>query len=325
MRVTTTLLAATIAATATFGAAAQTYPARPINMIVPFAAGGPTDVVARVFASRMSQTIGQQVIIENVGGAGGTLGVGKAAKANPDGYTILIGHLGTHAVNMALYKALPYHPINDFEPIALVVDLPIVLMTKKTLPVANLQELIAFVRKNKDKAFYGTAGTGSVSDTSGILFNAAIKEAPTSVPYRGTGPAMNDLVAGQFDYMFDQIPTALPQVLGGTVKALAVSTPTRAPKLPDVPTMKEAGLPGYEVSSWNAFFAPKRTPKPVMDRLHAAVMEAMQAPAVIERMNDLGAEMVAKERATQEALTRHLESEIAKWVPIIKASGVQPE
>src|SRR5882757_10505470 len=254
------LLAATAASglvATPFAAMAQAYPSKPITVIVPFAAGGPTDALARVLCQKMSEILGQQLVIENIGGAGGTIGVNKVAKAANDGYTLLFTHMGTLAVNIALYKSLPYDSQKDFEPIGLGGTNPMVLVTKKDLPAKTFQEFQAYVKANEKKVQYGMAGIGAASHLGGLMLNSMMKVDVLEIPYKGTGPALNDLVSGQFDYMVDQAVNVLAQINSGNIKALGVSTLKRLPQLPDVATIDEAGLKGYEVTIWNAFFGPK--------------------------------------------------------------------
>jgi tripartite-type tricarboxylate transporter receptor subunit TctC len=302
-------------------AGAQDYPARTITLIVPFAAGGPTDVISRIVAEHMSRTLGQQIIIENIVGAGGTTASTRAARAKPDGYTLITGHMGTHAASVALYPNLAYKPDADFEPIALLAGTPILILAKKDFPAKDLKEFVAHVKANDSRMNMAHAGVGSVSFTSCLLLNHVLKVKPTSIPYQGTGPAMNALVAGQVDYMCDQIVNAVPQVLGGTIKAYAVGTAERNPALPDVPTTKEAGLPEFEVSAWNALFAPKGTPKPIVDKVNAAAAQALDDEGVRKRLLDLGSDIPAREKRTPQALAELVKNEIARWTPIIKAAG----
>ena len=257
---------------------AQDYPARPITVIVPFAAGGPTDVIARIVADNMSKTLGQTIVIENVVGAGGTTGVTRAKRATPDGYTIAMGHMGTHAAAPSLYPNLQYDPVNDFEPIGLAAGTPVLILAKKDLPPKDLKEFVAYVKANEKTINMAHAGVGSVSFTTCLLLNNILQVKPTSIPYQGTGPSMNALVGGQVDYMCDQIVNAVPQVLGGTIKAYAIGTEERNPALPNVPTSKEGGLPEFQASAWNALFAPKGTPKAIVDKLSGALDRRWTTP-----------------------------------------------
>jgi len=304
----------------TAAATAQTYPARPINMVVPFAAGGPTDTVARLIGQSMTQTLGQQVVIENVGGAGGTLGAARVAKATADGYTILLHHIG-HATSATLYRKLPYDTIGDFEPVGLVTDVPMTIIAKKDFAPNTFPELVAFLKANKDKVSLANAGVGAASHLCGMLFMTAIQTPLTTVPYRGTGPAMNDLTGGHVDVMCDQTTNTTGQITAGAVKAYAVTSPARLSNLPNLPTVGEAGLPQLEVAVWHGIYAPKGTPKPVIDRLVAALQTALQDANVKARFADLGTEPVALARATPDALRTHLKAEIDRWAPIIKAAG----
>ncbi len=303
-------------------AAAQTdYPTRPITMIVPFAAGGPTDIVARIVSEHMSRTLGQQLVIENTVGAGGTTASTRAMRANPDGYTIIMGHMGTHAAAVALYPNLAYHPSNDFEPIGMAAGTPVLILARKDFPPKDLKEFEAYVKANADKLNMAHAGVGSVSFTTCLLLNSLLGIKPTSIPFQGTGPAMNALVGGQVDYMCDQIVSVVPQVRAGTIKAYAVGTPERNPALPDVSTAKEAGLPGFEAVAWNALFAPKGTPKPIIDKLAGALDKALDDESVRKRLLDLGSDLPAGAKRGPAGLAELVKSEIAKWTPIIKAAG----
>ena len=302
-------------------ARAQEYPNKVITMIVPFAAGGPTDTVARLLGVPMTTTLKQQIIVENVGGAGGTIAANRVAKAPPDGYTILIHHIGM-ATAPALYRKLPYNPMTDFEPIGLINEVPMTLVAKKDFPAKDLMELIAYVKANKEKVNYANAGLGAASHLCGMLFMTAIQTEVTTIPYSGTGPAMNDLLGGQVDFMCDQTTNTTSQIKAGKIKVYGVTTEKRVPSLPDVPTMDEAGLKGFEVAVWHALYAPKGTPKPVLDKLTEALQEALTDATVKQRFADLGTEPVAADRATPEALRKHLKAEIDNWGPIIKKAGV---
>lgn len=320
-----TTVAAALAA-APLGAMAQpAYPTKPITVIVPFAAGGPTDALARVLTARMGEALGQTMIVENVGGAGGTIGVNKAAKATPDGYTILFTHMGTLAVNIALYKTLPYDSQKDLEPVGLGGTNPMVLVTKKDLPAKDFKEFEAYVKANQKKAQYGMAGIGAASHLGGLMLNSMMKVDVLEIPYKGTGPALNDLVSGQFDYMVDQAVNVLPQINAGTIKALGVSTLKRLPQLPNVPTIDESGLKGYEVTIWNGFFVAKNTPKNVIDTLNKALVTALGDEKVRARLTEQAVELPEPKDATPEALRAQLKASIDKWVPAIKAAGVQPQ
>jgi tripartite-type tricarboxylate transporter receptor subunit TctC len=309
----------------TMPAFAQTWPTRPVTMVIPFAAGGPTDVLGRVMAQRMSEILGQQVVAENVGGAGGMVGSQRVAKADPDGYTFVLGTVGTHAQNQTLYKKPLYHAATDFLPVALIAEVPLILITRKDFPAANLQEFIAYAKQNQGKMTYGSAGPGSATHLGCVLLDAAMGTKIQHVPYRGTGPAMQDLVTGRIDFLCEIVTTALPQIQGGAVKALATLTKTRSTVLPDLPTADEQGLKGFEAYTWNAFFLPKGTPEPIAKRLHDATVEAMDSPMVKERLSSLGASLVAPERRSPEYLAKFVQSEIEKWAAPIRASGVSVE
>jgi tripartite-type tricarboxylate transporter receptor subunit TctC len=302
-------------------AAAQNYPTRPINMIVPFAAGGPTDVIGRIVGESMSKALGQTIVIENVVGAGGTTGATRAKRANPDGYSIIMGHMGTHAASVGLFPNLQYDPRTDFEPIGNVAGTPVLILAKKDFPAKDLKEFVANVKANTDKLNMAHAGIGSVSFTTCLLLNSIMGVKPVAVPFNGTGPAMNALVAGQVDYMCDQIVNAVPQVQGGTIKAYAVATPARNPVLPNVPTTIEAGLPEFQASAWNALFAPKGTPQPIVDKLTDALDKALSDETTRKRLLELGSVIPEGDGRGQKALANLVASEIAKWTPVIKAAG----
>jgi len=307
------------------GAMAQAYPNKPITVVVPFAAGGPTDALARILCQRMGEALGQQLIVENVGGAGGTIGVNKVARAAPDGYTISFTHMGTLAVNIALYKSLPYDSVKDFEPIGMGGTNPMVLVTKKDLPAKTFAEFVAYVKANEKKVQYGMAGIGAASHLGGLMLNSMMKVDVLEIPYKGTGPALNDLVSGQFDYMVDQAVNVLPQIKSGNIKALGVSTLKRLPQLPDVPTVDEAGLKGYEVTIWNGFFAPKGTPKDVIAKLNQALVTALSDEKIKVRLTELAVDYPTGQETTPEALANQLKASIDKWVPAVRAAGVKPE
>jgi tripartite-type tricarboxylate transporter receptor subunit TctC len=316
------LLAGAIAVAAgSLPASAQNYPNRPVTVIVPFAAGGPTDVVARIVTDHMSKSLGQSFVIENVVGAGGTTGITRAKRAKNDGYTIAMGHLGTHAAAPALYPNLAYDPAADFEPIGLAAGTPILILAKKDFPAKDLKEFVSYVKANDTRLNMAHAGVGSVSFTTCLLLNHILKVKPTSIPYQGTGPSMNALIGGQVDYMCDQIVNAVPQVQGGTIKAYAIATDKRDPSLPNVPTTAEAGLPDYQASAWNALFAPKDTPKEIVASLSAALDKALDDDATRKRLLELGSDIPGKERRGGPALHTLVKSEIAKWTPVIKAAG----
>ena len=312
------IIAAALAAMAALPATAQTYPTKPITMIVPFAAGGPTDIVARIVAEPMSRTLGQQIVIENVAGAGGTTGITRGAGAAADGYTIMMGHMGTHGAAPALYPNLKYNPARDFAPVGLAAGTPIVIVASKGHPANNLQEFIAWAKKQGDKSNHAHAGVGSVSHSTGILLNSIMGTKPTFIPYTGTGPALNDLVSGQVDYMTDQIVNVVGQITAGSIKAFAIATPQRSPALPNLPTTREAGLNNYEVSAWNAIFAPKAVSDDVVKRLNDALVKALDDPNARKRLDDLGGVIPEGAERTPAALQRLVESEVARWTPVLK-------
>jgi tripartite-type tricarboxylate transporter receptor subunit TctC len=313
---------AALVATAGFAATAhaQDFPTKQISVIVPFAAGGPTDTVARLVAQSMQATLKQTVLVENVAGAGGTVGAGRMARATPDGYTLLLHHIG-QATSATLYRKLPYDSVGDFQGIGLITDVPMTIVAKTGFPAKTLQEAIAYIKANKDKVNYANAGVGAASHLCGMMFMSAIQTSMTTISYKGTGPAMNDLVGGQVDLMCDQTTNTTSQIKEGKIKVFAVTTPKRVGALPDVPTAAEAGLPGFEVGVWHGLYAPKGTPKPVLEKLSQALQVALADPTVVSRFAGLGTEPVAKERATPAALDAHLKAEIAKWAPVIKAAG----
>jgi tripartite-type tricarboxylate transporter receptor subunit TctC len=302
-------------------ALAQDYPAKPIVMVVPAAAGGPTDTLARVLAAAMGEALKQQIIIDNSGGAGGTIGINKVAKARPDGYTLLIYHIGMSTMP-ALYRKLPFDTRNDFEPIGQVADVPMMLIARKTMPASGFAEFLDYVKVNRDKLSYSNAGVGSASYLCGLLLKSTLQTEFTMVPYKGTGPAMNDLIGGQVDFMCDQSTNTMPQIKSGNVKVYGVTTPARLASLPDLPTLDEQGLKGFELVVWNGLFAPKGTPKPVLERLLAALQAAVRDPAFGARLAELGAEPVPPAKVTPASLRELLGSEIDKWTPIIRKSGV---
>jgi tripartite-type tricarboxylate transporter receptor subunit TctC len=302
-------------------AQAQAYPTRSITMIVPFAAGGPTDVISRIVTGHMAQTLGQSIIIENVVGAGGTTATTRAARAANDGYVLITGHMGTHAASVPLYPNLAYHPEKDFEPVALLAGTPILILARKDFPPKDLKEFVTYVKTNVDKVNAAHAGVGSVSHVSCQLLNSILDIKPTGVPFNGTGPAMNALVGGQVDYMCDQIVNAVPQINGGTIKAYAVATPERNPSLPDIPTTAEAGLPAFQAQAWNAIFAPKGTPAPIIAKLNAAAAKALDDEGVRKRLLDLGSVIPPPAERTPEALAALVKSEIAKWTPVLKSAA----
>jgi tripartite-type tricarboxylate transporter receptor subunit TctC len=300
---------------------AQEYPNKVITVIVPFTAGGPTDAVARLLTLPMSKILGTQMIVENVGGAGGTIGANRVAKAAPDGYTLFLHHIGMSTAP-SLYRKLPFNAINDFEPIGLINETPMTLVGKKDLPPKDLKELIAYLKANKDKVNLANAGLGAASHLCGMLFMSTIQTDLTTVPYNGTGPAMNDLLGGQVDIMCDQTTNTTTQIKAEKIKVYGVTTLKRMPSLPNVPTLDEAGLKGFEVSVWHGLYAPKGTPKAVIDKLTKALQAALKDTTLRQRFADLGADTVVENRATPEALRKHLKAEIDKWAPIITKAGV---
>jgi tripartite-type tricarboxylate transporter receptor subunit TctC len=303
---------------------AQTYPSRPITMVVPYSAGGPTDTIARIMAERMRGPLGQIIVVENVTGAAGTIGVGKVARAAADGYTISIGHWGTHVVNPAIY-ALQYDALKDFEPVAMIATNPQLIVAKKAVPAQDLQGFIAWLKANAATATQGTAGHGSASHISGVYFQNITGARFQFVPYRGAGPAMQDLVAGQVDLMIDQAANSLPQVRAGTIRAYAVTDKVRLAAAPDIPTVDEAGVPGLHIAIWHALWMPKGTPKDVIAKLNAAVVETLADAGVRQRLAQLGQEIPPREQQTPQALFAYHQAEIEKWWPIIKAANIKGE
>lgn len=301
-------------------AAAQDYPGRNITMVVPFSAGGPTDTVARLVAESMSKDLGQQIIVENVGGAGGTLGAGRVASADPDGYTILLHHIGM-ATSDTLYRKLAYKTLDAFDYVGLVTEVPMTILSRKNLETNDLKGLIDYAKANKDKVTVANAGIGAASHLCGMLFMSAIETPLVTVPYKGTGPAMTDLLGGQVDIMCDQTTNTTKQIQGGTVKAYAVTTPQRLSVLPDVPTATEAGLPNFEVGIWHGIYTPKGTPAAVNERLSKALQVALKDQNVAARFAELGTTPSPDADATPAALKAKLESEIARWKPVIESAG----
>ncbi|MBK7660733.1 MAG: tripartite tricarboxylate transporter substrate binding protein BugD [Betaproteobacteria bacterium] len=316
-RIVAALAALAFAAAAT----AQDYPSRTISIVVPFAAGGPTDTVARLVSQSMSKSLGQTVIVENVAGAGGTIGPKRVSAAKPDGYTLVLMHVGI-STSVSLYRNLGYNPQTDLSPIGLVTDVPMTFIAKKDFPPKDMKELIAYVKANKDKVTYANAGVGAASHLCGMLFMTAIQTDLTTVPYKGTGPAMTDLMGGQVDFMCDQTTNTTPQIKGGKVKAYAVTTSTRVKSLADLPTVQESGLKDFHVGVWHGLWAPKDTPKPVIDKLVAALQAALKDPNVVSKFAELGTEPVPAAQATPAALAAHLKKEVEKWGPIIKKAGI---
>jgi tripartite-type tricarboxylate transporter receptor subunit TctC len=313
--------AACLLAVATGPSWAQSFPTRPITIVVPFSAGGPTDTVTRLVSEVMSKDLGQQVVVENVGGAGGTLGAARVAKAAPDGYTLLLHHIGM-STSATLYRKLPYETLNSFEYIGLVTDVPMTIVGSPNFAPKDLSELIAHVKANKDKVTYANAGIGAASHLCGMLFMSAIETQVTTVPYKGTGPAMTDLLGSQVDFMCDQTTNTTNQIKAGKIKAYATTTAKRLAALPDVPTAEEGGLKGFQVGIWHGLYAPKGTPKDVVDRLVTALNKSLQDDNVKARFAELGTEPASADEATPAALKTKLETEITRWAPVIKAAGV---
>jgi tripartite-type tricarboxylate transporter receptor subunit TctC len=312
---------AAILAFTTVAAVAQDYPSKPIIIVVPAAAGGPTDTLTRVLAQSMGNAIKQQFIVENAGGAGGIIGINKAAKAKPDGYTLLLYHIGMSTAP-ALYRKLPYDTLNDFDYIGQVADVPMTLIAKKGTQAADLREFLGYIKANRDKVTYANAGIGSASYLCGLLFMTSIDTQFTQVPYKGTGPAMNDLIGGQVDFMCDQTTNTVPQIKSGNVRVYGVTTAARLPSLPDVPTLNEQGVKGFDLFVWNGLFAPRGTPKAALDKLVPALQAAVQDSGFKSRLAELGAEPVPLAKATPDSLRTLLKSEIDKWTPIIRKTGV---
>jgi tripartite-type tricarboxylate transporter receptor subunit TctC len=314
--------AALAALALTAGPAAAQYPNKPITAIVPFAAGGPTDVVTRLVTEHMSRTLGQQIVVENIGGAGGTIGMTRAATAAPDGYTIAVGNMGTQSAAPALYPNLKYDPATSFTQISVVNYTPQTIVSKKDLPPKSLKELLDYLKANSEKMNYGHAGVGSISYVSGFVFNAQFGFKPAMVAYKGTGPALNDLVGGQIDYLVDQSMNVIPQITAGTIKAYAVAHPERIAALPDVPTTKELGV-DFIFSAWNAMVAPKGLPKDIQDKLLDALSKAMDDPALIKRYEDLGSTAPKGADRGPEGLQKLVEAEVARITPVLKAAAAK--
>lgn len=321
MGLKTAALAFAVAVGFAGSAAAETYPTRPITVVVPFAAGGPTDTVARLLAESMTRTLGQQVIVENVGGAGGTRGAGQVAKAQNDGYTLLLHHMG-QATAPSLYRKLPFNPATDFEEVGLITAVPMQIVSSLKFPPKDIKEVIEYVKANKEKVIYGNAGVGAVSHLCGMLFMTALDTQMTTVPYQGTGPAMNDLVGGQIDLLCDQTTGTTGQIKAGKIRAHAATTPERLKSMPDLPTLQEAGLKDFEVAVWHGLYAPKGTSKETVQKLNAALDKALDDPKVVQRFADLGTEPEPKDRRSPEFHTQFLNAEIAKWKPVIQKAGV---
>jgi len=319
------LIAAAVATTtgallASASTLAADYPDQTITMVIPFSAGGPTDTIARILAQTMSKSLKQTVIVENALGAGGTLAAGRVMRARPDGYTVLLHHNGM-ATSPAMYRKLAFNPLGDFEYIGQAADVPMVLVARKDLPPNNLKELIAYVKANKGKLSMGNAGLGAVSHQCGMLFLSAIGTPITTVPYKGTAPAMNDLLGGQIDLLCDQTTSTTSHIRAGKVKVYGATTKARVASLPNVPTLAEQGMPGFEMYVWHGLYAPKGTPQPIIAKLGGALREAMADPNVKAKFADLGAETVAADKATPAGLQTHLKAEMDKWGPIYKKAG----
>jgi tripartite-type tricarboxylate transporter receptor subunit TctC len=306
-------------------AGAQSYPTRRVTMVVPFAAGGPMDTVGRILQSGMNGPLGQQVVIENVGGGGGLIASGRVAKAAPDGYQFVLGNVGTHAVSQTLFKHPPYNALTDFAPVVLLADLSLVLIARKDLPANNLKEFIAYAKANQDKMQFASAGAGSATHLGCVLLNAAAGIDVTHVPYRGGAPAMQDLIAGRIDYLCIDTPIAIPQIESGAIKALAILTRGRSSSLPNLPSAQEQGLANFEASNWAAFYMPKGTPTPIVARLHDAAVAAMDNRDVQKKLKDNGIDVAAPERRSPQYLATFTEAEIAKWAGPVKAAGVVQE
>ncbi len=302
-------------------AGAQEYPAKPVTLMVPFAAGGPTDTVARSLGAGMGKALKQTIVVENVVGAGGTIAPAKLRNSPPDGYTLLLAHIGMSTAP-ALYRTLPFKPLEDFEFVGQVVDVPMTLIARRDLPAKDVKELLAYVKANKDKVTLANAGIGSASHLCGLLFMSTIQVDLTTVPYKGTAPALNDLLGGQVDLLCDQTTNTTQYISAGRVKAFGATSRTRLETMKDLPTLAESGLPDFEVVVWHGVYAPKGTPKAVIDRLTAALQAAIAEAAFVQKMADLGSQVVAKDKATPEGLRTQLKSEIDKWTPIIRKAGV---
>jgi len=305
-------------------APAQVYPSRPITMVVPFAAGGPVDTVARILSEPMRATLGQSIIVENVTGAAGSIGVGRVARAAPDGYTLSIGHWSTHVVNGAIYP-LPYDLLRDLEPIVLLPSNPMIVVSKSAVPAKSLNEFVGWIKANEGKVSAGTAGAGSATHVAGVYFQNVTGTRFQFVPYRGTGPALQDLVAGQIDFIVDQASNSLQHVRDGKIRAYAVTASARLPSAPDIPTVAEAGLPSLDISVWYGLWAPKDTPKEIIAKLNNAAVQALSEPTVRQRFAELGLDIPPRDRLTPEALAAYQKAEIEKWWPVIRGANIKTE
>ena len=319
------LVLASLMATASFGAQAQTWPSRTVTMIVPFAPGGPTDVVGRILAQRLSDILKQQVIIENVSGAGGMAGAQRIAQATPDGYQVLLGTVGTQAYSQTLYKKPLYNSLTDFTPVVLVAEQPLVLVVRKDFPASTLKEFTAYVKANTSKLSFGSGGSGSATHLGCLLLNSAIGADVQHVPYRGSAPALQDMIGGRIDYLCDAVSTELSAIKAGSVKAIAVLAAQRSPVLLDVPTAQQEGLKGFEANNWIALFFPPKTPEAIVDRLRAATIEAMKTPALRAQLEAIGTDLVSPDRTSSIYLRNFVASEVKKWADPIKASGVSAD
>jgi tripartite-type tricarboxylate transporter receptor subunit TctC len=318
-----TAFAVLLSATST--AVAQDWPTRPVTLVIPLAAGGGSDGLVRIFTPRLSEILGQSVIVENVGGAGGMIGAARVAKAAPDGYQLLLGTSGTQAVNQSIYAKPLYNAATDFTPVALIFEVPQLLITKKDLPPNNLAEFIVYAKANQATMQYGSSGAGGSGHLACALLNATIGINVTHVPYRGGGPAMQDLIGGRLDYQCALASIAMPQIEAKQAKAIATLSPERSAVVPSVPSLKEQGLPDFDASAWNGIFLPKDTPRAIVEKLHAAIVATMETPAVRERLQQFGATVVAPERRSPAYLQKFVEAEIAKWAATIKAADIQPQ
>ena len=318
------IIALALALAAPGSARAQTYPTHPITIVVPFPAGGPTDVLVRILSERMRVSLGQPLVVEYVSGAAGTLGLGRVARAAPDGYTVLIGHLGSNAVVPGLYS-LPFDVLKDFAPVAQLPNNPFLLVGRTTIPAQDLKGLIGWIKANQDKVSLGTPGANSLPHVAGIQFQNLTGTRFPFVPYRGAGPAMLDVIAGQIDLVFDQVQSSLPHIRAGRIKAFAVTAPERVPALPEIPTVDEAGLPGLHISLWYGLWVPAGTPPEIVAKLNAAVMVAQADPGTRQRLAELELQIPPPDQQTPQALHALQEAEIKKWWPIVQAAGLKPE